>query len=139
VSPGKAIREAFAAIAATAANVDWALDHEPGPEGLPQLKGGAGVTLLQRKTDPVIEETGSEQVYREWTVILYVTLRDYTTVQDLLEEVIDALLAAVRAKHDLNGTCAQAWLRDDGMQPEFFHADGVLVKELRLRAEVAEA
>lgn len=137
VSPGKLMRQAFAAIALKADGVGSTFDHEP--EAIGDISVGACVTMLQAKTDPVIVETGGgEDVTREWTVIIYVQLRDYEKAQDDLEDVIEALLSIMRNHQDLDGACDKATLRDDGHQPELHHDHGTLIKVLRLRCESSE-
>jgi hypothetical protein len=137
MSPGKQIRQAFAQLAATAAGVTNALDHEP--ETIPTLERGACVTLMQHRTDATTVETGPGQdVVSEWTVIVYVQLREYEKAQDDLEDVLDALIAVLRDNDRLNGTCDEARLHDDGAVPEFHNDHGVLVKTLRLWTQVTE-
>jgi hypothetical protein len=140
VSAGRAIREAFVAVAASVTGVAAAIDHEPGPEGLTaQLGSGAVVTMLQQKTTPTVSETGpGADVTRVWSVIIYVLLRDFQTAQNDLEDVLDALLLAALADQSLAGSCDESYLTDDGRHPDFFVDEGVLVKELTLRSIVEE-
>jgi hypothetical protein len=136
VTSGRAIRQAFCqAVLEQVEGIAHALPNEP--VSLPKFDGGAIVTMMLRRAPARIVSTGPiAEVRWQWSVYLYIPMRDYEEAQEQLEELLPQLMLVTLVNADLDETCDQADLTDDGEEP-FAEEDGntaTLVKRLLLTA-----
>lgn len=134
------IAVAFAAAAAAVPGIKTALHYTP--EQLPELPA---VTMLPRRiqqderyTGPTTENLWTWAVYLQLPLGGRVAGSDFEAAQDLLYDLLPALLAIVRADPELGGTCLKATLADLGEEPDFDPEQRVVVKILELTARTQE-
>ncbi len=111
------------------------LDHEP--RDLPKRPC---LTMLWRGGDPIDAETGNAQdVNHEWTVYVYLDLKDFKKAQLQAKQIVPLLRRAVGINPTLGLVCDIAILHDDLQEPELDREQGLYVKRLRFTARLSEA
>lgn len=136
MSAPEEIEAAFVALAQGVEGIAAALDHEPGPEGLPRLPC---VTMFYLGPLRIGQSTGNvEDLDYTWEILLYVDLKSARGAQHRARDLVEALKLAVKNDFRLAGTCDLAHLLDQLARPEFQVSEGVkggeLLKRLRLTA-----
>lgn len=138
-SSRKQVREAFCARCLEVDGIESALPYEPGPEALPPLPA---VTLRSYLYGQVDAETGplTDNEWG-WEVRVYVPLEGgYQRAQELLDDLVPAVLSVPRRYPDLDGTCQWVRVQDNG-EPVAFEVDGrrrYAVKTIQLIAMLQE-
>lgn len=141
MTSGKAIRQAFARAVAEIDGVSEALPWEPA--FLPSSAEGAVVTMMIRRAPATVVSMGPvAEVRWEWSVYVYIQLRELEIAHDELEELLPRLMLVTLADPTLDDTCDEALLVDDAEEPFYDGTDdedgnlrpSLLVKRLRLVA-----
>lgn len=117
------------------AGVAKALDHEP--KNLPTFPC---VTLLLVRAGQDEVSTGPmTEVTWEWRVTLYLKLSDFKQAQTQMKGLLLPMLTILHADHQLGALVERSWITDNGDEPVFDIAEGVLMKTFSLSAITTES